>query len=280
MTDKGFSGLTVAGFESRMGREMAQMIVRYNGQPRVAPALCEIPLEDNPEALAFGHRLLSGQVDLLIILTGTGLHALVNVLQLQHSLSEITTALANITLVARGPKPVAALKSLGVRPTLIVPEPNTWHDILTTLDQHHPVQGLRVAVQEYGVPSPELLAALVQRGAQVTRVPVYRWALPEDITPLQQVLTAILAEEVSALLVTSAAQIDHVFLLLEREKKSNAFREACTRLVVASIGPTTSDRLKTYGLSVDLEPLHPKMGILVKETSMQVHELLRTKRST
>ena len=42
------------------------------------------------------------------------------------------------------------------------------------------LEGKRVAVQEYGVSNPDLIAGLEARGALVFPVPVYRWALPKN----------------------------------------------------------------------------------------------------
>jgi len=50
------------------------------------------------------------------------------------------------------------------------------------------------------------------------------------------------------------------------------------RAIVASIGPTTSEELQRHGVRADLEPSHPKMGFLVKETAEQSGELLSRKR--
>jgi uroporphyrinogen-III synthase len=275
----GFHGLRVVAFESRMAREMENLIRRYGGEPLVAPALREIPLEDNSAALRFGARLITGQVDILVLLTGVGTKLLFDILQTRHALPDIIAALRQSILVARGPKPVAALKTLGLSPTLTVPEPNTWHDLITTLDAYRPVKGLRVAVQEYGVSNEDLLRALRERGAQVMTVPVYRWALPEDTGPLARVVDSILEGTVRVMLVTNAAQIDHVMQLLEREGKIQRFKEACARIMVASIGPTASERLREYDLPVDLEPTHPKMGILVKEASEQAAAILHRKSS-
>jgi uroporphyrinogen-III synthase len=180
-------------------------------------------------------------------------------------------------LIARGPKPVAALKALGFQPTLTVPEPNTWVDVVSTLDAHRPVTGLRVAVQEYGLPNRDLLEALKQRGASVASVPVYRWALPENTAPLKQVIRQILAGQVQVMLVTNAAQIDHVMLVVEQEGKTAEFKTICRKLVIASIGPTAGERIRSHGLTVDFEPSHGKMGILVKETSEQAHSLMARK---
>ncbi|MBI5855269.1 MAG: uroporphyrinogen-III synthase [Nitrospirae bacterium] len=270
ITKSNFQGLTIVSFESRMAAEMTNLITRHGGQPTVVPALREIPLDHNAEALSFGAQLLAGQIDAVILLTGVGTTALVEVLRTRHPLETIQAALRRGTLIARGPKPVAALKALGLTPTLSVPEPNARRDVLRTLDEWKSVAGLRIAVQEYGVPATELVEGLRQRGATVIPVPVYRWAMPSDLTLLREALDRIM--------ITNAAQIDHVMRVLERDGKTAPFKEACRRLVLASIGPTASERLRHYDLPVDLEPSHPKMGILVKETSERARELLLKKR--
>ena len=278
MTTVGFNGLTVAAFESRMAAEMARLIERYGGQPHVAPALREIPLSDNTAVLEFGKRLLAGHFEMVILLTGVGTKTMIEILQTVHPLDSVKAALARTTVLARGPKPVAALKELGLTPSITVPEPNTWRDILQVLDERVSLIEVRIAVQEYGVSNPDLLAALRQRGAQVTQVPIYKWALPENIAPLHAVLVAIIAGQIDVLLITNAAQIDHVIQLLEQEGATAQFKGACKKMVVASIGPTASERLRHYDLPIDFEPTHSKMGVLVKEASERAHALLIPKR--
>lgn len=275
----GFNGLTVAAFESRMAAEIARLIERHGGNPRVAPALREIPLDDNSAALKFGVKLTTERVDLLVLLTGVGTTALFDLLKTRYPWPSIVEALKQTAIVARGPKPVVALKALGLQPTLTVPEPNTWVEVVSTLDEYRPVKGLRVAVQEYGMSNPELLEALRQRGAEVFPVPIYRWALPENTGPLKQVLGEIIAGNIAVMLITNAAQIDHVMQLLEQEGTAAQFKDACNKLVVASIGPTASERLRHYDLPIDFEPSHPKMGVLVKEASEQTSSILESKRS-
>ena len=279
ITKSHFGGLKVAAFESRMAEEMDRLIARYGGQPLVAPSMREIPLEDNHAVFRFGDQLLAGRFDMVILLTGVGTRTMVEALKTRQPLETIKAALARVSLVARGPKPIAALKELGLTPEIAVPEPNTWRDVLQALDDRKPVAGLRVAVQEYGVSNAELLDALRQRGALVTRVPVYRWALPVDTDPLRQVLGAILAGQVDVVLITNAVQVDHVMQMLSEDNQAERFRQVMRRIVVASVGPTASERLRSHGLPVDLEPSHPKMGILVKEASERAPLLLRQKRS-
>ena len=124
-----------------------------------------------------------------------------------------------------------------------------------------------------------MIEDLKKRGAEVFPVPIYRWALPEDTGPLKRAMGEILDGKIDVMLITNAAQIDHVMQLVEQEGKTESFKEACKKLVVASIGPTASDRLKHYDIPVDFEPSHGKMGILVKELSAQIHALKRAKQA-
>ncbi|MGZ8375069.1 MAG: uroporphyrinogen-III synthase [Nitrospira sp.] len=261
-----------------MATELARLIERYGGRPLLAPVLREVPLKDNQAVQECGARLMAGRVDLLILMTGIGTTTLFDLLKVRYPWETITAALQDITIIARGPKPVAALRAAGLKATLTVPEPNTWHDILTTLDEHRPVKGLRVVLQEYGVSNPDLLNALEQRGAEVFRVPIYKWALPENLGPIRHVLNESMAGRVHVILITNAAQVDHVMQVLEQDGKVEPFRAALTKLVVASIGPTASERLRHHHWPIDFEPSHPKMGILIKEVSEQASKVLHQKR--
>ncbi|MGQ0555061.1 MAG: uroporphyrinogen-III synthase, partial [Nitrospiraceae bacterium] len=207
-----------------------------------------------------------------------GTTTIFDLLKTRYPWSSIVAALEGMVIIARGPKPVAALKAAGLQATLTVPEPNTWVDLISTLDKHRPVTGLRVAVQEYGVSNPSLVNALEQRGAEVFPVPIYKWALPEDLGPLRHVLNEIIAGSVQVILITNAAQVDHVMQVLEQDGKVQLFQAALKKMVVASIGPTASERLRQHGWPVDFEPSHSKMGILIKEVSEQVSKVFQQKR--
>src|SRR6266567_2719590 len=130
----GFAGLRVLALESRRAAELAKLISTYGGEPVVAPAMREVPLESNTEALAFTARLLAAEFDMVIFLTGVGARALLSVVETAHKRGEYIAALQRVNVVARGPKPVAVLRELGVTPAITVPEPNTWHELLRALD--------------------------------------------------------------------------------------------------------------------------------------------------
>jgi uroporphyrinogen-III synthase len=273
------SGLRVVSFESRRSAEMAELIRNYGGEPIQAPSMREVPLADQHEALVFGEALLADELDVLIFLTGVGTRLLIATLSTQWPREDVVAALSRLTLVCRGPKPIAALKEVGFVPSLAVPEPNTWRDLLVELDRKLPVAAKRVAVQEYGVRNAELLAGLRQRGADLTSVPVYGWALPEDTAPLRAAITRVVSHEVEVALFTSATQVENVFRVAGDMGRADALRKALRRsMLVASIGPITTAALQEHGVEADLQPEHPKMGHLVAEVARQAVAVLERKR--
>jgi len=260
---------------------MAKLIATFGGNATVAPSMREVPIESNTEAQAFTRALLAGKFDLLILLTGVGTRALTRVAETVCPKEEFLSALRRLPVVARGPKPMAVLKELDVPVAVGVPEPNTWRELLAALDanaESFPIRGKRVAVQEYGATNPELLAGLSDRGAQVTRVPVYEWALPEDTGPLRAAVTTIADGNVDVAIFTTSVQVIHLLKIAEEMHLAEKLRGAFANILVGSIGPVTSEALREHDLPADFEPSHPKMGFLVNELAQRSAELLRRKR--
>ena len=280
MPPASFNDLRVLALESRHAKEISKLIASYGGVPTVAPAVREISI-DSPEALEFAESLIAGKFDMVIFLTGAGTRALVSAAEAKFTREQLTDALERVVVVARGAKPVSALREIGIRPSVIAPEPNTWREVLRALDDEiaatHPIKGLQIAIQEYGVPAPELLAGLRERGANVTAVPVYQWSLPEDVEPLRDAAKSIAAGALDVVLLTSAIQITHLFQIAAELKVADAVRHGLERMVIASIGPSTSERIRSLGLQPDMEASHPRMGFLVKEAAERSAELLQQK---
>jgi uroporphyrinogen-III synthase len=267
--------------ESRRSQEMAKVIASYGVEAVVAPSMQEVTLKDNPEALSFARKLAEGGFDIVIFLTGVGTRALVRLVEAHDLRPQFVNALKRVKVVARGPKPAAALAELSIPVTISVPEPNTWREVLSALDARANVlflKGSRVAVQEYGATNPELLAGLQERGAIVTRVPVYEWALPADTAPLRESVQAIVNGRIDMALFTTSVQVQHLLRIAADMQMQEPVRRAFERIVVGSIGPITSEALRQNGFPVDFEPEHPKMGFLVAEAARRARDLLERKR--
>lgn len=277
-TNLPFAGLRVAAFESRRAAEMSRLIERLGGIPSVSPSMREVPLAENPAAVDFANRLLSGQIDIVLLMTGVGTRHLVAQIERHVDRQRFLTALADAITVVRGPKPLAVLKEWSIQPTIRVPEPNTWREVLQTIDRELPVSQQTVAVQEYGRPNASLVAGLEARGAKVLTLKVYNWDFPEDCAPLEANLRALAAGQIDVALFTSAHQVVNIFRLAEQLGLSAAVESALRRTVICSIGPTTSEMLTECDLPVDLEPEHAKMGHLVSLAAEQAPAILRRKR--
>lgn len=270
-----FAGLKVVSLESRRAAEMAALIRNLGGEPFVAPAMREAPIEHNEDAFRFAERLFAGGFDMMIFLTGVGTRMLARVLAARYEPGRFAEALRRIAVVARGPKPVAALKEMDVPVTVAVPEPNTWRELLAAVAERPERQA---AVQEYGRSNRELLAGLRAQGREVTPVRVYEWDLPEDTGPLREAVRRIANGEAHVVLFTTSVQVEHLFRLAAEEGLEEAVRAGLRRAVIGSIGPTTTEMLQEYGLEPDLVPSHPKMGFLVHETAARAHQLLEARR--
>lgn len=271
-----FDGLRVVSFESRRAAEIAELIRRQGGDPFVAPSMREAPIENNAEAFAFAERLFGGRFDMVIFLTGVGARALAKVLATRYPEEQFAEALRKLTVVARGPKPAAAMREMQVPVAATAGEPNTWREVLAAI-KGRPER--RIAVQEYGKSNADLLDALRAHGAEVTAVPVYQWDLPEDTGPLREAVRRIAEGRADVAMFTTSIQLAHLFRIAGEEGREPAVRRALRRMVVASIGPSTTEALEEFGLEPDITPSHPKMGFLVKETAEQAGAILERKRA-
>ncbi len=282
MSAANFDGLRVLSLESRRSVEVAKLIRTYGGEPLTAPAMREIPLDSNQPIVEFTEALLRGAFDLVIFTTGVGVRTLVKTVSEHYDREEFLTALRSVKIAARGPKSSSALRELDIPITVVAPEPFTWRSLMSALEAKlgSSLQGMDIAVQEYGTSNPELLTALAEKSVSITRLLVYQWALPEDVQPLREAVLALAHGHVDVVLFMNAGQVAHLFLMAERMGYTEALYEGFRSTVIGSIGPSTTEGLSLCGLTPNYEPTQSKMGFLIKEISQNASALLEQKRST
>jgi len=256
---------------------MEALIRREGGDPFVAPSVQERALDDQGEAIRFVERLEADEFDMVIVMTGTGLAFLRDQVVAHSSAARLGAALNRVTVVSRGPKPLPILRELGTRAQVVVPEPNTWKEIVEAVAGR---AERRIAVQEYGRPNLEMNAALEGLGASVTPIVLYRWELPADVGPLEAAARRLGERQFDVILFTSSIQLDHLMEIaaavgLQADVMS-ALREYT---VIASVGPVMTASLEAAGFPVDMVPVHPKMGALVKVASEMAAAVLTQKRA-
>jgi uroporphyrinogen-III synthase len=271
-----FGGLHILTLESRRADLVRKLVVEQGGDCFNAPSVRERPLETNPQAAQFASELIAGEYDMVIFTTGVGTRYLMDVVAARGSLEPFLQALRKVRIVSRGPKPAAVLSEAKVPVSVNVPEPNTWREVLEVTAG---LSARRVAVQEYGVPNPELVHALRQRGMAVTPVAIYRWDLPEDVAPLEEAVRRVCERWCDIAIFLSSVQLTNLLRMAERAALRDAALTALQQdIVVVSIGPVMTDALVREGLRPDFAPKHPKLGVCIRQLAEQSRDLVSAKR--
>ena len=280
MAHASFDGLRVLSLESRRAKEVEKLIRTYGGEPFVVPAMREVKLESNHQALDFADQLLQGKIDVVIFLTGVGVRALLEIVETKYDRETFLTALRSTRIVTRGSKPEAALRELKIKSVASAQEPSTWHELMEAIERcfGDELKTLHVALQEYGASNPELLAELTERTASVIKVPVYQWALPLDLQPLRECVLGLAHANVDVILFTTAVQIIHLMVVAQEMDRVPDLMRGLRSIVVVSVGPTTTAELLHYGITPDFEPSRPKMGFLINEAAQYAGKTLQQKR--
>ena len=249
----------VAILETRLGKELAELIARRGGVPVHAPALAELPDLDAKAIGALIESLSIQPAGLFVFQTGVGTKALFAVTDSLNLTEKFKGMLSKAVVAARGPKPTGALRSRGVRIDRSAAEPYTTAEVLDAIKDLDLKKG-RIIVQRHGALNPELDRALEARGAEVMEIPTYRWSLPADTAPLEKLVGALERGELHAVAFTNAEQARNLFFVAERMGKAAQLKDALNRTLVASIGPVASAALREAGVKVGLEASPPKLG--------------------
>jgi outer membrane protein len=110
-------------------------------------------------------------------------------------------------------------------------------------------------------------------------VPVYQWALSEDLQPMRDCVSALVAGKIDVVLFMTAVQIIHLFEVAEQMALREELTRALRSIVVLSIGPTTPEELAHYRIQPDFEPSRSKMVFGVNEAAQYSRRLLDDRRN-
>ena len=257
------NGRVLAFVEARMPEEMASLVQRHGGVPYPAPVLQEIYLQDSPEVQQLVVDVCSGAMEAVVLLTGVGTRALVQTAAVMGREEEFIQSLNRLTVIARSPKPARVLRQHKIHIDVMPPEPYTSADLVQAMGSLE-LAGARVAVQKYGGPSNLLRENLMERGAQVQEVTLYTWGLPQDRTPVLNLINDLGRDKIAALLFTSQPQVPNLLTIAAEAGQEKQLRDCLDGpVVVASVGPVCTRKLRESGIPVDVEPDHPHMGNLV-----------------
>ncbi len=257
------TGFTVGITAARRREEFGAALERRGATVRYAPAIRIVPLVDDTELLAATKECLAAPLDLAVATTGIGYRGWIEAADTWGLGEQLLAALGRATVLARGPKVRGAIRASGLREEWS-PDSESSSEVvehLLGLD----LAGKRIAVQLHGEPTPGMVEALVEAGAQVIEVPVYRWVPPVDVEPLRRLVLAVVAREVDCVAFTSAPASTNFLRTADELGIGPAVRAALhTDVVVACVGTVTAAPFTREEIPV-IAPERFRLGALVRE---------------
>ena len=259
----GLSGFVVGIPAARKAAETAALVERWGGTPLVGPAVEEVPVGDDPALRAATEAVLARRPSWSVHLTGVGTRRWFDQAASWGLLPDLLDRLRTCPVVARGAKTARALRDRDLSPAW-TPEGETSAEIAAWLAPQVEA-GAVVALQRHGEPSVALASALTERQAEVIEVVTYRWGLPADRGPAEALVRALAAGGVHALVVTSAPQARHLFLLARTLGLEEEMRAAlASRVFVGAVGEVAADGVRAEGAEPDLVATPARMGALLR----------------
>jgi uroporphyrinogen-III synthase len=165
---------------------------------------------------------------------------------------DVLAALAKVKTITRGPKPVRALKEIGLAPYKIAAAPTT-DGVIETL-KHESIRDLDVAVQLYSESNPPLTEYLASVGARAHTVSPYVYAPSADASKVVDLIEQMATDRVDCVVFTSSPQVDRLVEVAAEHKFEPALREGWMRTKIAAVGPVVKEKLLAVGARADVMP--------------------------
>lgn len=260
MSEGVLSGFTVAVTAERRRGEMAALLERRGARVVTASTISIVPLADDDALHAATAACIGLAPDLVIATTGIGFRGWLEAAEGWGIADSLRDVLRSARILARGPKPCGAIRAAGLTEEWAAPSESTDEILSRVLADG--VAGRRIVVQEHGEPQTEFVAALRRAGAAVVEVPVYRWVLPADVTPVRRLVEQITAGQIDAVTFTSAPAAK-AFLGLAGDAEAAVLDRFRKTTLVACVGPVTAGPFLERDVPV-VTPERYRLGALIK----------------
>src|SRR5947209_1691757 len=261
------TGFTVAITASRRVDEFTTMLRRRGAEVVTGAAMSMVPLADDARLRAATEDVIDAPPDILIATTGIGFRGWVEAAEGWGVAETLLASLDKARVISRGPKATGALRAAGLHEEWS-PISESSEEVLAhlTIDD---LRGKRVAVQLHGAtddwdPVPGFIDNLVERGATVVGVPVYRWEPPEDLGPLDGLIEKVALSGVDAITFTSAPAAASFLMRADELRLTEAVRRAMSASVTAvCVVPLTARPLRDAKVP-SIQPERMRLGALAR----------------
>lgn len=256
----GMQGKHIAITGARKAEEISQLIKNLGGIPYVRPTQGTVFLDESQVAPDLD-RLLTDGADWLILTTGIGAQALLDVAERLRRKEELLNVLRTIQIASRGYKTRNVLKQLGLVPT-VQDDDGTIRGLLRGLEGYS-LQGKRVALQLYGEIPYSLRDFLKKQGAETFEILPYKHVPPEE-KEMTTFLSELDHETFDAVAFTSAIQVQYLFQAADqfgyRHRLLQLFAD---RTLAVAVGIVTAEALAEAGVRRYIQPENQRMGGMV-----------------
>ena len=247
------SGKRIAVPENRELDLFTRMLEEQGAKTVRCPLVVIRDLDDPAPAEAWLKRMVTGKFDDLILLTGEGLRRLIGIARRAGIEAETVAALGKLRTITRGPKPVRALRELGLKAGLSAAEPTTA-GIIATLAREN-LKGRGVGVQLYpGNPNAPLLDFLAQAGAKADPVLPYAYASDAETDNVAALISAMANGKLDAIAFTGSMQLERLADVARTRGLESQLRDGFARTKIAAIGPVVSAAVEKIGGRVAIAP--------------------------
>jgi uroporphyrinogen-III synthase len=256
---------TIALAEGRQLEELAALLEAEGAATLRVPMLSILDAPDPAPVEAWLRDLIAGRFDLVVLMTGEAVRRLAAFAERAGLRDDFVRALGQARTITRGPKPVQALKEIGLKPSQVAPAPTT-EGVITAL-RGEALADKTVAVTLYGSDNPQLVGFLQGAGATARTVMPYVFAPAADDGRVAELIARMADGGVDAVVFTSSPQVDRLWEVAAKVGREEALRQGLARTRVAAVGPLVADRLREKGAEVHI---CPEQGWVMKNLVRQI----------
>ena len=272
-------GFTVGVTADRRWSEQAELLERRGAVVVHGPAIDTEYLGSDDALRSATVQVIQRRPAYLVATTGIGIRAWFEAAQAWGMGEDLSAALGETRIVARGPKAAAAVQAAGLDVGETVPSERLDDLVGGVLGDS--VRGRAVAFQLYGERSSAAVDALRDAGAEVVEVPVYRWRLPADDTPARRLVDAACDGQLDAVTFTSAPAVHNLVAIAGREDRDADLLAAFNErgVLAGCVGPVCAEGARRVGIERPVAPERGRMGLLVRAVADELQQRRRALRA-
>lgn len=267
-------GYRILILETREEAQFSRLLQEQGADVLQCPMFTIHDAPDPAPVEAWIRLFIARPFDDLVLMTGEGLRRMMKVARRIGVDQDFIAAIAKAKRYARGPKPVRALREIGLEANLQTETP-TSEGVAAMLAQQD-LKGHRVGLQLYpDKDHGKLIGAIASYGASVETVLPYVYDGEAADSNIVAAIGEMVARRVDAIALTSSGQVRRLIDVARAHNCEDKLRAGLAQTPVASVGPVVSDELKAYGLHTDIYPANDSffMKPLISAMALELNKI-------